>query len=174
MAMRKLGLKQVVLIPSGRPPHKPAGVVSPARDRLLMTRLAFRGMRNVEVSQIEIKRGGISYTIDTVKAMRRRFPGRELFFIVGADTARHIPTWKRYRELLRLVKFAVMARPGCRLRAIRGYEGRFVLCRARGLPLSSNSLRRTLARGIIPARSIPQSVARHIRARGLYRKGRRA
>jgi len=172
LARRRLGLERVIFIPSGRPPHKPAGGISPARDRLAMTRLAARARPGLEVSPMEIRRRGTSYSIFSVRAMRRRFPGRELFFIVGADTARDLPTWKCYRELLRLARFAVIARPGCRMHALPGYRGRFVLLPTRGIPLASHRLRRALEGGRIPSGSIPTAVARYIRARGLYSKGR--
>jgi nicotinate-nucleotide adenylyltransferase len=133
-----------------------------------MTRLAVRNRRGLEVSPVETARRGTSYTIFTVRAMRRRFPDREIFFIVGADTARDLPTWKCHRELLRLVRFAVIARPGTPMNALPGYRDRFVLLRTRGIPLASNRLRQTLAKGRIPAGSIPGKVARYIRAHGLY------
>lgn len=170
LAMKRLKLGRVIFIPSGRPPHKPSGTISPARDRLAMTRLAVRNRPGLEVSALETRRRGASYTIFTIKAMRRRFPEREIFFIVGADTARDLPTWKRYRELMGLTRFAVIARPGCRMKALPGYRDRFVFIRAAGIPLASHSLRKALAGGRIPPGSIPPAVASYIRARGLYIK----
>ena len=168
--MRLLGLEKVIFIPSGHPPHKPKGGISPAQKRLAMTRLAIRNQPGLEVSQMEIRRRGTSYTIFTARAMHKQFRGRELFFIVGADTARDLPTWKSYRELMRLVRFAVIARPGCAMKATPGYRDRFVLLRSKGIPLASHQLRRALAEGRIPSGSIPAAVARYIRAHSLYLK----
>lgn len=170
LAMRRLGLEKVVFIPSGHPPHKPEGGISPANMRLAMTRLAIRNHPGLEASPVEIRRRGTSYTIYTARAMSRRFPGRELYFIVGADTARDLTTWKSWRELMRLVRFAVIARPGCRMKAVPGFRGRFELLNAGGIPLASNRLRKALAGGRIPSGSIPTAVARYIRAHGLYLK----
>lgn len=170
VAMHRLGLEKVIFIPSGRPPHKPTWAVSPPADRLAMTKLAIGGQKGLVLSPIETRRRGISYTIDTVRAMRRRFPGREMFFIVGADTARDLPTWKSHRKLLGLVRFAVIARPGCRLRAIPGFLDSFILLPTRGISLASNRLRRVLAGGHIPPGSISKKVADYIRARGLYKR----
>ena len=170
LAMRRLGLERVILIPSGHPPHKPRGGISHSRDRLAMTRLAIRNQEGLEVSPVETRRRGTSYTIFTARAMRKRFPGREMYFIVGADTARDLPTWKRYRELFRLVRFAVIARPGCRMDSIPEFRDRFVLLHTRGIPLASKQLRNALAGGRIPSGSIPTAVARYIRAHSLYLK----
>jgi len=170
LAKRRLGLERVILIPCGRPPHKPKGGISPAIDRLAMTKLAVKNQPGLEVSPIEVRRRGTSYTIITVQAMRKRFPRRDIFFIVGADTARDLSTWKRNQELMSLVRFAVIARPGCRMPALPGSSGNFVLLRTRGIPLASKQLRRKLASGKFPPGSIPTSVARYIRMRGLYIK----
>ena len=135
-----------------------------------MTRLAVRKLAGFKVSPMEIRRPGTSYSIFTIRTMRKRYPNREIFFIVGADTARDLPTWKCHRELMRLVRFAVIARPGCRMHTPPGFRDRFVLLHTSGIPLASNELRRSLANGQIPSGSIPTAVARYITARGLYIK----
>jgi len=136
-----------------------------------MVSLALRPFPRFSVSRVETDRRGVSYTVETARLLRRRHPGRELFFLIGADTADHLRTWKRYRELLRLVHFAVITRPGVALRGLpRG--GRFTILRTRGLPFSSRAIRRRLARGTTAAPGLPPAVARYIRARGLYREGK--
>jgi nicotinate-nucleotide adenylyltransferase len=121
----------------------------------------------MRVSRIELERPGPSYTYDTVRVMRRRHPGRRLYFIVGADLVREMPTWHKYRQLVGFVEFAVVARPGFPLRPIRGLSSRFHLLKVRGLGVSSRGLREALARGGRP-RGLPARVARYISARGLY------
>jgi len=166
-AMRRLKLSAVIFIPSASPPHKGSGGLAGAADRYRMVRLAIAGHRRFRASPVELKRPGPSFTYDTVRLMRRQFPGRELFFIVGADLVRDIPTWHRYRDLVRAVRFAVVARPGFPLRALRGLGDRFRLLRVRGLAVSSRSLRAALRRKARP-RGLPPAVAAYIRRRGLY------
>src|SRR6185503_8646514 len=78
-ARRAFGLARVVFIPAGRPAHKPADALAPARDRLRMVRLLIAGHPGLAVTDLELRRAGPSYTIDTVRALRRRFPRRPLF-----------------------------------------------------------------------------------------------
>lgn len=107
---RRLGLHQVWLIPARTPPHKPRGVVAPARARLQMVRLAVRGDSHLRARDLELKRGGPSYTIQTVRALRRRYPGTRFLLLLGADAAAGIRTWHRYRQLLKLIDVVVFPR----------------------------------------------------------------
>ena len=134
-----------------------------------MVRLATDGRRRFRVSPVELSRRGPSFTFDTVRAMRRHHSGRELVFIVGADTVREIPTWHRWRDLLKEVPFVVVTRPGYRLRPLRGFESRFILVPVRGLRLSSSWLRDRLRHGRPVARALAPRVRAYIRRAGLYR-----
>lgn len=100
--------------------------------------------------------------------MQRRFPRRELEFIVGADTVSEIPTWHRWRDLVRAVRFIVVARPGYRLKPLRGAAARFDLVHVRGLRLSSTDLRARLRRGRAVGRALAPGVHAYIRREGLY------
>ena len=166
-ALRRLKLSSVIFIPSASPPHKGAGGLAGAADRYKLVELAIAGHRRLKASPVELARPGPSFTYDTVKLMRRRFPGRELYFIIGADLVRDIPTWHRYRDLVRAVRFAVVARPGFPLHALRGMGNRFSLLKVRGLSVSSRGLRGALRNGR-GTRGLPPAVARYIRLKGLY------
>jgi len=166
-AMRRLKLSSVIFIPSASPPHKGSGGLAGAADRYNMVRLAIAGRRRLRASPVELMRPGPSFTYDTVKLMRRRYPGRDLYFIIGADLVHDIPTWHRYRDLVRAVRFAVVARPGFPLHALRGLGDRFSLLKIRGLSVSSRNLRGALRRGR-GTRGLPPAVARYIRLKGLY------
>ncbi len=168
LALRRLRLDRVIFIPSAVPPHKPARGLADFRHRLHMVRLTLGRGRRLEASALEARRPGVSYTVDTVRHMRRRFRGRELFFVIGADTVPEIRTWRRYRSLLGMVRFAVIARPGHPLRPLRGFEDRFVALRTRGVNLSSRRLRGLLARGRMPRGALRPAVARYIRVHSLY------
>jgi len=108
----RLMLDRVLFIPSYLPPHKHEEDVPSAVQRLEMVRLATCGNSYFEPSDIEIKRGGRSYTIDTIEALRRVYPGTELYFITGLDSFLEIRTWKQWEKLLTLSFFVVISRPG--------------------------------------------------------------
>ena len=111
LAVRTLKLDVVYLVPAYQPPHKAGRHASTARDRLAMTKLSVRGNSNLRVSDIEIKRRGVSYTIDTVRAFHRRFPSAELFLIIGSDSLRQFQSWKEPEGILALATLAVYRRP---------------------------------------------------------------
>jgi nicotinate-nucleotide adenylyltransferase len=105
------GLDQILIIPSALPPHKePDGVVD-AENRLEMIRLAFSNDPNFMISDVELKRSGPSYTIDTVRHFKSISPeNTELYLIVGLDAFLEINTWKSYHDLFLLIPFIVMSR----------------------------------------------------------------
>jgi len=106
------GLTRVFLIPAAAPPHKAREGVAPAGDRLRMVELAVNGEPGLMPSDVEIRREGPSYTIDTVKHFQREFAGvAEVLLIVGLDAFLEIDTWKSFRELLALVPVIVISRP---------------------------------------------------------------
>ena len=104
-------LLKVVFMVSAVPPHKDPGRIAKAEHRYAMTELAIRGNHYFEVSDYEMKKEGVSYSIDTVFWMKKHYPG-ELYFIVGLDAFREIASWHRYDELLSLCHFVIMTRPG--------------------------------------------------------------
>jgi nicotinate-nucleotide adenylyltransferase len=107
-----LGLSRVVLIPAALPPHKTRAGVAPAADRLRMIELAVEGEPGLAVSDVEIRREGPSYTIDTVRHFHREMTDAdEIFLIMGLDAFLEIDTWKSFRELLALVFIIVISRP---------------------------------------------------------------
>lgn len=110
----RLKLDRVLFIPSYLPPHKPEDEVPSAVHRMEMVRLAISGNDHFEASDLEIRRGGTSYTIDTIKTLRQAHPGAELHFITGLDTFLEIQTWHEWELLLTLCCFVVLSRPGYR------------------------------------------------------------
>ena len=166
--MKRLGIRRVFLVPAATPPHKGPTDLVPARHRYRMVKLAVGRRAGMAVSAIEMRRPGPSYTIDTVRTFRRRFPGRPLYFIVGADTVRDIPNWHRWRDLIRTVRFVAVSRPGFTLTSLRGYAGRFLLLPCRGYRVSSAELRARLVHGV-RAPELPPKVAAYIRRHRLYR-----
>jgi nicotinate-nucleotide adenylyltransferase len=108
----RLKLDRILFIPSFIPPHKDEETVPPADQRMEMVRLATKDNPFFEPSEIEIHRGGRSYTIDTVEALRQALPGAALYFITGLDSFLEIPTGHQWERLLALCDFVVISRPG--------------------------------------------------------------
>lgn len=102
-------LHPIYFVPVNMPAHKRNQPIASAKDRLTMLKKAIRGNSSFRLSDIEIQRGGISYTIDTVTALEKRFDN--LYFIIGIDAFSEIATWRRYRELFFHTNFIVMVRP---------------------------------------------------------------
>jgi nicotinate-nucleotide adenylyltransferase len=113
---RALGLSEVRLVPAGDPPHRHRPKAS-AVDRLAMLKLAVTEFPGLVVDDRELRRGGKSYTVDTLADLRREFPGHPLLLLLGADAFRGLPTWHRWRELFDLAHLVVVARPGIDLEA---------------------------------------------------------
>jgi len=108
---RALGLSQVRLVPAGDPPHR-GRPMAPAENRLAMLQLAVAEFPGLVVDDRELRRGGKSYTVDTLTDLRREFPGHPLLLLLGADAFRGLPAWHRWRELFDLAHLVVVARPG--------------------------------------------------------------
>ena len=105
-------LDQIVFIPAAQPPHKTQEVVTDAADRLKMVELAVSGHSGFTASDVELKRSGPSYSIDTINHFKKAAPNDSgIFFITGLDAFLEIDTWKSYTKLLKQVAFIVIARP---------------------------------------------------------------
>jgi len=110
----RLKLDRVLFTPSHLPPHKHEEDMPPAAQRLEMVRLAIVSNPRFSVSDIEVKRGGKSYTVETVATLRTMHPATEFYFITGLDSFLEIQTWYHWERLLTLCSFAVLSRPGYR------------------------------------------------------------
>jgi len=164
-----LGLDVVWLVVANEPWQKVGQrEISPAADRLAMTRAAVDGVGGLEVSTIEIDRGGSSYTADTVAALRRADPGNALFVIVGADVAGGLPTWERVDEVRLGATMVLVDRPG--LAADPPPDGwTFERVEIPRLDVSSHDLRHRVADARPIDGLVPVAVSSLIRERGLYR-----
>ena len=111
-ALEQAGLDRVCFMPCHRPPHKDREDLADDRHRLAMLQAAVKGCPAFEVSDLELQRRGISYTIDTVKSLQAAHPEDELSFIIGADSLFELYTWKSIEELLACCPFITLARPG--------------------------------------------------------------
>jgi nicotinate-nucleotide adenylyltransferase len=115
----QLGLARVMLVPARIPPHKPVDDEPGASHRLEMCRVAIRGdERRFEVSDLEVRREGPSYTVDTLEELHSRTPDSELFLILGADVAAGLQEWHEPERVLSLATVAVAERPGTSREAV--------------------------------------------------------
>jgi nicotinate-nucleotide adenylyltransferase len=166
-AREEAGLSRVYFVPAAQSPFKPATQPAPAAERLKLLRLALAGDVDVEIDDQEIRRGGVSYTIDTLRAYAARFPGAELFCLIGGDQPAQLPKWREAGELARLAQFLIIPRPGEAVTALAAPFRGLVL---RGFPLdiSSSEIRRRILARLPWAHLVPVAVAEAIRNNGLY------
>jgi nicotinate-nucleotide adenylyltransferase len=176
-AMECARLDRVLFVPSAQPPHRgPAS--APAEDRLAMVRLAIEGEADFEASDVEVRRGGKSYTVDTLTELHRTNPGDELFLILGWDAARLFRSWHDPDQVSRLASVVIVARPGTDAMEASELAGtgipsaRVVKCTVPTPDVSSSDLRLALAAGESVAGKLPAAVERYMASRHLYRDNR--
>lgn len=166
IAREAYALEQIVFVPNSRSPFKAEAAVSLPEERCAMAELAIAGNSAFCVSRMEAERAGLSYAVDTVRALRLEHPTLEtLYFIIGADTVPDLHRWHEAEELGRLCKFAAVTRPG--IEPAQMPPGVEVL-RAPGLEISSTDLRRRVRDGRSIKYLVPEPVEAYIHSRKLY------
>ena len=166
-AREELSLTRLYFIPAAQSPFKPELAPAPAPERVRLLRLALVGRSWCEIDEQELARGGVSYSIDTVRDYARRHPGAELHYLIGAD---HVPTlaaWREAEALAALVRFVVIPRPGQRPTCLPApFRGQELV----GFPLgvSSSQIRERLRQGRSVQGLVPETVADAIQNSGLY------
>ena len=161
-------LDEVIFVPTGRPWQKSR--VSPSEHRYLMTVIATASNPRFTVSRVDIDRQGLTYTVDTLRDLRRQMPDDELFFISGADAVEQILGWKDVDQLWDLAHFIAVTRPGHEL-TLGGLSGEHVsLLEVPALAISSTDCRERVARGYPVWYLVPDGVVQYIAKHGLYTK----
>lgn len=169
-AREELGLDLVAFLPSAVPPHRNAPL-SPAADRLAMARLATAPYPAFAAWDIELRRPGPSYTVETVAALLAERPGDAFVLVVGADTWPEMPTWREPERLLSLVEVAVVDRPGYATpEPVPPFAGGRGVKRVGGptLEISATVVRERARAGRSVRFLVPDAVAGYIAERGLY------
>ena len=167
------GYERVVLVPSFQPPHKLLERdIAPAEDRLAMCRLAVAGSALFEVDDLELRRGGPSFTIDTVRELKRR-GNAKVHWLIGADMVNILPQWHEAAALMAEATIVVMARPGWECDWER-LPAEYQKLKAQEVPvppvqMSATQIRNRVRRGLGIEYLTPEGVVRYIRDRGLYR-----
>lgn len=166
-AIEELGVDRLFFIPAAQSPFKPESKPAPASARLQLLRLALAGKTNCEVDDQEIRRGGVSYAIETVRDYVKRFPQAELFYLIGADNVAKLMEWREANELARLAQFVVTPRPGetpvtfpppFRGKTLKGFP----------LAVSSSEIRARVKAGLPIEPLVPSAVAEAVHAAKLY------
>ncbi len=188
-ALAELGLERVVVMPAHSAPHKLDGADPGPAHRLRMCELAVRDEAAVAACAMEIERGGPSYTVDTLRAIHASHPDLQLTFIVGADTARTLPTWREPRELLELADLGVAERegsgsggPGPETDGREGVVGviagldakaRVTFLTMPQVAVSSSEVRARVEKGMPVGELVGEAVAAYIAEQRLYRANAR-
>ncbi|MCR4907295.1 MAG: nicotinate-nucleotide adenylyltransferase [Lachnospiraceae bacterium] len=178
-AMEEAGLEKVVLMPSGCSYLKKDREISPAPARLQMVKLCVEGDGRFEVSDLEIRRGGNTYTADTIAEWHMLYPSDEIFFITGADTLRLMDEWIRPEEIFSGCTVLVAVREGTDEAALKeviaSYRRRFLaeirlICAPR-IDISASLIRERIREGKSIRYYVPEPVRRYIEKNKLYRDG---
>ncbi len=170
-AIEQFGLSEVIFIPSGIPPHKEVAEGVSKEDRYAMVKQGIAADTRFSVSRIEIDRLGPSYTIDTIRALKREYHVG-LCFIVGADLLLQIDTWKEPQELLASVPFLIAPRNEISKETFRVPpfdRARIHFLEMEAVDLSSTWIRNRVKQGETVMDCVPLSVATYIEEHGLYR-----
>jgi nicotinate-nucleotide adenylyltransferase len=166
----RAGLDRVLFIPTMISPHKVDVPVTPAIHRFAMLREAVKSNPFFEVSDAEMERGGVSYTVDTLRMIGERHAGDELFLLIGADNLRDFRSWKDPGEIVKRATLIVMNRPG--FSAVPGGAGLpadVMECTVPSIDISATEIRRRVRKGLSISYLVPPSVSRYIGRHRLYR-----
>ena len=166
-AVEELGLDRLFFIPVAKSPFKTGADLAPGNVRLQLLRLALAGKTRYEVDDREIQRGGISYTVDTLRSFAKQFPAAELFNLIGADNAAKLNEWREPADLAKLAQFVAVPRPGGAEAVFPApFRGRTL----KGFPfgVSSTEIRTRIQSGLPLDGLVPVAVAEAIRNGKLY------
>jgi nicotinate-nucleotide adenylyltransferase len=167
-AVEQLRLDKVVFVPAYYPPHKLGNQQSSATDRLAMVRLIIKGNPRFAVSDLEVRRKGISYTVDTLRSFKSRFENAELFFIIGGDSLSQFSTWKDPEEILNLAHLVVYPRPLQNLADVPMSLPRAEVLQGPMIEISSSDIRLKVSHDESIRYLVPDEVVRYVKVHKLY------
>ncbi|WP_422928456.1 nicotinate-nucleotide adenylyltransferase [Singulisphaera sp. PoT] len=172
------GLDLVWFVVAGSPPHKPGGP-SPVAHRLEMVRIAIAGHQGFEVSEVEARRPGPHYSVETLEAIRGERPDDELFFLIGADSLVDLPMWREPERIMQMATIVVVNRPGidavdpdsARIKALElGPDVKPIISvNIPPIGIASHDLRHRRSQGKSIRYQVPRGVEAYINHHGLYR-----
>jgi nicotinate-nucleotide adenylyltransferase len=163
-------LDRVILVPAAQAPLKPNDVRSSAGDRLAMLRAAVEWDHRFEISDLELRRGGVSYTIDSARYFRALYPQDDLYWVIGGDQLPNLHRWHEIAELAKLVEFIFLERPGYPTKESPNIPGlRLHRCDGHLLAVSSTELRERTRRKLSLDYFVPHKAIVYIKEHSLYR-----
>jgi nicotinate-nucleotide adenylyltransferase len=165
-----VGLNRILFVPTATPPHKRDRSITPGEQRVAMVRLAVARHEPFAVSDMEVRRGGVSFTADTLEELKGQHPEAALFFLLGMDNLIEFRTWKDPERILRLARLVVMTRPGF----VAGNDpedvaGSVEYCTVPQIGVSGSEIRTRVREGKSIAFLVPPDVRRFIESHHLYR-----
>ena len=167
--IEKMALNKIIFIPSAHPPHKSEEDLAPARHRLRMLKLAVQKKPFFHVNTLEIERRGKSYSVETMKALRRAYGKKaEFFFILGTDAVAEIFTWKDVNKFLKMCKLIVVERPGFSFKGVKKELPCIHSVSMTHIGISSSQIRQRLHEGKPISHLVPEKVEEYIKKYRLY------
>lgn len=172
-AVKECGLNKVMLIPTGKSPHKKQQEIAPASDRLQMTYLATDGIPFLTVSDLEVKSHEVTYTVDTILQLKKMYPDTEFFYIIGADNIGYIKHWKDAKLLLDGLNIICISRKGYDMQREgrileKEYGSKLFYIQTELIPISSSDIRRKLKNKEDVKPYLDKRVLEYIYQKGLY------
>ncbi|MEI8207226.1 MAG: nicotinate-nucleotide adenylyltransferase [Kiritimatiellales bacterium] len=176
-AVERLELNRLIFVPAAVPPHKKGHTLAEGRHRLEMLQLATEGNLSFEVSDMELQRGGVSYTFDTMTHIQAERHGAELFFIVGIDSLAELHLWRNIEQLLEMCTVVPFARGGEdpvrvaeQIQLSKDWKTKLLerLIRIHEIEISASDIRMRLAEGLSIRYLVPPEVGMYIAEHGLY------
>jgi len=175
----RLGLSEILFVPAGQPWLKIDHAVTAAVHRVEMVRRAIAGNPNFKLCTLEIERPGLSYTVDTITALRERLGAQSFFFILGSDTLAEFHLWKDPDKLVRMCQLVVMPRVGLSLSGLNSLEAhvpgvidRVIKLNVPVIDISSSKIRQYVSQGLSVRYLVSDDVEEYISEHKLYRKGK--
>ena len=169
-ALEQLGLDQVIWIPAARQPLKDGQEITAPHHRIAMVRAAIAGIPAFSIDTLEVERGGLSYTVDTLRTLHERWRGSAplaLFLLLGTDAASTLPKWREPGEIARLCEVVVLTRGEEPVTA--AWPGRIQKLVTRRVEVSSTEIRARMRAGLSIGVFVPEAVAAYMETAGLYR-----
>lgn len=178
-ALEVFNLAKILFVPCNLPPHKDVSRLASAIHRVAMLEKAVEDNPDFQVSDVEIRKGGTNYTIDTVRYLRQLYPRYDLFFIIGSDSLIELNQWKEIDELARLCGFVTFVRPGFDPRKIslkkfkleKGLKKNLIrnVASIHQIDISSSDIRHRVAAGMSIRYLVPGAVEIYIAEHNLYK-----
>jgi nicotinate-nucleotide adenylyltransferase len=166
-AREECGLDLVLFVPTSIPPHKPQSVES-YDNRLELVKRAVKSNPYFEVSDMERRREGASYTVDTLEEMGRAYPGTQLFLLIGMDEALDFMSWRKPERVMELADPIVFCRPGVRKDKLPELVTKNAHFIDMNLDISSTAIRQFIREGKSINKLVPENVCAYIKEKGLY------